>query len=88
MHDKPPPQHPTQEQLDILEQMDRGAKAMDYAWDNILRHRSRAFMAGYITKFFALYTASSTPAEAMAIFEAVRHGVEALGVGKPNQKEN
>lgn len=73
---------------EIADQMERGAAALDYQWDRNLRSATKAFLVGYTVRFFTLYAAATTPAEAIAFFDAIKHGVEALGVGRPNQKEN
>ena len=73
---------------ELREEQERGAAALDYQWDRNLRGKTKAFIVGYITRFFALYAAASSPAEAQAFYDAVGLGVKALGVGRPNQKEN
>ena len=73
---------------EMREQQERGAAALDYQWDRNLRGQTKAFIVGYITRFFALYAAATSPQEAEAFYRAVGLAVGTLGVGRPNQKEN
>jgi len=69
-------------------EMDQGARAADFQWDEKLNRQTKGFLVGYQVRFFALYAAATTPEESAAFFDAIGKGIAALGIGRPNQRKN
>lgn len=69
------------------QEMEQGARAADAWWDANRMRLTMPFLCGFLTKLMTLITASSSPTDALKVFDSCRIGVETLEIMK-NKSEH